>query len=201
MLILLRPPCQCDRPSIPRIWAVFGVTSYSQRVVWLQGLVYKMTKGSWGETGRADRGQMLVLGILELDAGTREKTATIAPSTHEPLCLLFLCLERQPFFTKAWCHLCVTQFSNERLSPPKLLSWTPQSKWGPLLCATQLSVLIFTKALGFLIWKSFTHLKSSICLIGWFGRLNENKVQSHGSVKMMTVVFTVAIGFTPGLPW
>ena len=51
------------------------------------------------------------------------------------------------------------------------------------------------------MWKLFTHLKSSICLIGWFGRLNENKVQSQGSVKMMTVVvFTVAIGFTPGLP-
>lgn len=121
MLILLRPPCECDRPSIPRGWAVTGVTPYSQRVVWLQDLVYKMTKGSWGETGRAGGGQMLVLGILELDAGTGERTATIAPPTHEPLCLLFLCLARQPFFTKAWYHLCVTQFSNERLSPPKLL--------------------------------------------------------------------------------
>lgn len=87
----------------------------------MQDLVYKMTKGSWGETGRAGGGQMLVLGILELDAGIGERTATIAPPTHEPLCLLFLSLARQPFFTKAWYHLSVTQFSNERLSPPKLL--------------------------------------------------------------------------------
>lgn len=122
MLILLRPHShECDRSSIPRGWAVFGVTPYSQRVVWLQGLVYKMTKGPWGETGRAGRGQMLVLGILELDAGSGERMATIAPPIHKPLCLLFLCLERQHFFNKAWYHLRVTQFSNERLSPPKLL--------------------------------------------------------------------------------
>ena len=78
---------------MPQAFAL-RVTPYSQRVVWLQGLVYKMTKGPWGETGRAGRGRMLVLGILELDAGSGERTATIAPPTHEPLCLLFLCLER-----------------------------------------------------------------------------------------------------------
>ena len=51
----------------------------------MQGLVYKMTKGPWGETGRAGRGQMLVLGILELDAGSGERMATIAPPIHKPL--------------------------------------------------------------------------------------------------------------------
>lgn len=103
--------------------------SIAQMAICLQALVYKMTKRSLGETKKSWHRTDAWLGIFEPWTLVEGKERTrLLPPPLKVLCTLFLCLERQPFFTRPGYLLPVMQVSDEMPSLTRLLPWTPQSR-------------------------------------------------------------------------